>query len=74
MTLLLFLITALVLGLMVPRRWTLVVPSLIGALGLGSLAVNGKHPTDTPIPFLVAVCTLAVILGTWLRTRRRDPA
>jgi hypothetical protein len=71
MTVLLTFLVAVALGAAKPRRWLLLAPTLIGSLALIILAIGGHRLTDTPIPFLIVLTTLAIVLGGFLRTARR---
>ena len=46
---------------------TLLVPGFVGWVILSVMAIKGYRITDTPIPFLVAVGTVAVAFGGFLR-------
>ena len=72
MTLIGIVLVALAFGAGVPGRRLLMAPALIGALGLVALAINGQQVSDTPIPFLILMTTLAILAGSWFRSLRRS--
>ena len=78
MTIILILAIALLVGATVQSRWVLLLPLAIGASVALVIAATGHGLGDTPIPFLVIVCTLVMIGGQGLRSRkshpRREPA
>lgn len=70
MTIILVLAIALVVGALVQNRWALLLPLGIGAATALAMAVTGHGLGDTPIPFLVIVCTLVMLGGQGLRSRK----
>lgn len=73
MTIILILTVALVAGLIVRSRWALLLPVVIGACVALALLATGHGLGDTPIPFLVVVCTLVMVGGQGLRPRMTSP-
>ena len=73
MTIILMLTVALLLGLLVRSRWALLLPLGIGAGAAVAIAASGHGLGDTPIPFLVVVCTLVMVGGQGLRPRTGSP-
>jgi hypothetical protein len=69
MTIILILAIALLVGASVQNRWVLLLPLGIGAFTALGMAGTGRGLGDTPIPFLVIVCTLVMIGGQGLRSR-----
>jgi hypothetical protein len=74
MTIILILAVALVAGMLMQSRWALLLPLLIGACAALVIAATGHGLGDTPIPFLVVVCTLVMIGGQGLRSQAISPA
>jgi hypothetical protein len=70
MTIILILTVALVAGVLTRSRWALLMPLGIGAAAALAISASGHSIGDTPIPFLVAVCTLVMLGGQGLRVRR----
>jgi hypothetical protein len=70
MTIILIVAVALVAGAILPSRWALLLPLGIGACVAAAIAATGHGLSDTPIPFLVVVCTLVMVGGQGLRSRR----
>jgi len=73
MTIILLLTVALVAGLIVRSRWALLVPLAIGTGVAVAMAATGHGLGDTPIPFLVVVCTLVMVGGQGLRSQVISP-
>ena len=73
MTIILVLAIALVVGALVQNRWVLVLHLGIGAGTALAMAATGHGLGDTPIPFLVIVCTLVMLGGQGLRSRKVSP-
>jgi len=73
MTIILVLAIALVVGALVQNRWVLVLPLGIGAATALAMAATRHSLGDTPIPFLVIVCTLVMLGGQGLRSRNVSP-
>ena len=73
MTIILILTVALVAGVIIPSRWALLLPVAIGACVALAVAVAGHGLGDTPIPFLVVVCTLVMVGGQGLRSQVFSP-
>jgi len=69
MTIILVLALALVAGLLVRSRWALLLPLAIGGTVAVGIVASGHDLRDTPIPFLVIVCTLVMVGGQGLRPR-----
>jgi len=70
MTIILVMALALVAGMTIASRLGLLLPLVIGACAALAVAATGHGLNDTPIPFLVVVCTLAMAGGRGLRSRR----
>ena len=73
MTIILILSIALLVGAAVQSRWVLLLPLGIGAFAALAIAATGRGLGDTPIPFLVIVCTLVMIGGQGLRSWNVSP-
>ena len=73
MTIILILSIALLVGAAVQSRWVLLLPLALGAFTAFAIAATGHGLGDTPIPFLVIVCTLVMIGGQGLRSRNVSP-
>jgi hypothetical protein len=73
MTIILILAVALVAGATIQNRWALLLPLAIGACVALGIAAAGYGLDDTPIPFLVVVCTLVMVGGQGLRSRVSSP-
>ena len=73
MTIILILTVALVVGLIVRSRWELLLPLGIGGCAALVMVATGHGLGDTPIPFLVVVCTLVMVGGQGLRPRMTSP-
>jgi len=73
MTMILVLAVALVAGVLVRSRWALLLPLGIGACVALAIVASGHGIGDTPIPFLVVVCTLVMVGGQALRPRSVSP-
>jgi hypothetical protein len=73
MTIILILSIALLVGAVVQSRWVLLLPLALGAFAALTIAATGYGLGDTPIPFLVIVCTLVMIGGQALRSRNVSP-
>jgi hypothetical protein len=69
MTIILLLTVALVAGLIVRSRWALLLPLAIGTCVAVAIAATGHGLGDTPLPFLVVVCTLVMVGGQGLRSQ-----
>jgi uncharacterized membrane protein YadS len=69
MTIILILAIALVAGVLIKSRWALLLPLAIGACGAAAIVAAGHTLGDTPLPFLVVVCTLVMVGGQGLRPR-----
>lgn len=74
MTIILVLALALGAGMLIRSRWALLLPLGIGALAALAIVLRAGGLGDTPIPFLVVVCTLVMIGGQGLRPRINAPA
>ena len=74
MTIILILTVALVAGVIIQSRWTLLLPLVIGACVALAIAATGHRLGDTPIPFLVVACTLVVAGGQGLRSQVISPS
>lgn len=72
MTIILILAVALVAGVIIQNRWVLLLPLGIGACVAFAIAATGHALGDTPIPFLVIVCTLVMVGGQGLRSHGVD--
>ena len=73
MTIILVLAAALIAGVIVQSRWALLLPLAIGTCVASAIAATGHGLGDTPIPFLVVVCTLVMVGGQGLRSRVISP-
>jgi hypothetical protein len=73
MTIILILAVALVAGVIIQNRWALLLPLGIGACVALAIAATGHDLGDTPIPFLVVVCTLVMVGGQGLRSQVISP-
>jgi hypothetical protein len=73
MTIILMLAVALVAGVILRSRWALLLPLGIGASVALAIVAKGQGLGDTPIPFLVVVCTLVMVGGQGLRPRIVSP-
>jgi hypothetical protein len=73
MTIILVLALALVAGLLISNRWALLLPLGTGVIAALAVVARGGGLGDTPIPFLVVVCTLVMIGGQGLRPRVTAP-
>ncbi len=69
MTIILILAVALVAGVLIRSRWGLLLPLGVGAGVALAIVASGHGLGDTPLPFLVVVCTLVMIGGQGLRPR-----
>ena len=69
MTIILMLAIALAAGMTIRSRWALLFPLAIGVCAAVAIAASGRGLGDTPIPFLVVVCTLVMVGGQGLRPR-----
>ena len=69
MTIILILAVALLAGVLIRSRWALLLPLAIGACAALAIVASGHGLNDTPIPFLIAVCTLVMVGGQGLRPR-----
>ena len=67
MTIILVLAVALVAGVVLRSRWALLLPLAIGACAALAIVAGGHGLGDTPVPFLVVVCTLVMVGGQGLR-------
>jgi hypothetical protein len=73
MTIILVLAVALVAGVIMQSRKALLLPLGIGACVALAIAATGHGLSDTPIPFLVVVCTLVMVGGQGLRAQVISP-
>jgi hypothetical protein len=73
MIIILVLALAVVAGMLIRSRWALLLPLGIGALAALTIVARGGGLGDTPIPFLVVVCTLVMVGGQGLRPRLAAP-
>lgn len=73
MTIILLLTVALAAGVLVRSRWGLLLPLAIGTGVAVAMAATGHGLGDTPIPFLVVVCTLVMVGGQGLRSQVISP-
>jgi|SoiMethySBSTD1v2_1073268.scaffolds.fasta_scaffold07690_4 hypothetical protein len=73
MTIILILTLALVAGVLLKSRWALLLPLAMGVCAALAIVASGNGLGDTPIPFLVIVCTLVMIGGQGLRSRVPSP-
>ena len=73
MTIILVLFVALVAGLGIRSRWALLLPLGIGVCAALAVVATGHGLGDTPIPFLVIVCTLVMVGGQGLRSQILSP-
>jgi hypothetical protein len=69
MTIILVLTVALVSGVFLRSRWALLLPLGVGCGAALAIVARGYGLGDTPIPFLVVVCTLVMVGGQGLRPR-----
>ena len=74
MTIILILAVALAAGLVIQRRWALLLPLACGVGVAVAIVATGRGLSDTPIPFLVVVSTLVMVGGQGLRSRPMSPA
>jgi hypothetical protein len=76
MTIILILAVALVAGMFLRSRWALFLPLAIGAGAASAIVASGHGLGDTPIPFLIVVCTLVMVGGQGLRMSQKptEPA
>jgi uncharacterized membrane protein YadS len=70
MTIILVLLVALAAGVLFTNRWALLLPLGVGVCAALAIVATGHGLGDTPIAFLVAVCTLVMLGGQSLRPRR----
>jgi len=56
------------LGVVIRRWWALLLPLSGGCVSAAVVLMMGHGLADTPIPFLVALATLAVAVGILVRT------
>jgi hypothetical protein len=70
MTLLLLALAAGSVGYLVGKVWAILIPLVIGSGAAVAIAVVGGSLYDAPIPFTIAVATLASALGLMIRRRR----
>jgi hypothetical protein len=73
MTIIVLLAVALATGVLFRNRWALLLPLGIGASVALVIVASGHGLRDTPIPFLVVVCTLVMVGGQGLRSRAISP-
>ena len=73
MTIILVLALALAAGALIRSRWALLLPLAIGGIVSLAIVASGHDLRDTPIPFLVVVCTLVMVGGQGLRPRGMSP-
>jgi len=73
MSIILILAAALVAGVISRSRWALLLPLGVGACVALVILARGHGLSDTPIPFLVVVCTLVMVGGQGLRTGGMSP-
>jgi uncharacterized membrane protein YccC len=73
MTIILVLAVALVAGAILRSRWAFLLPLGIGACVALAIVASGHGLGDTPIPFLIVVCTLVMVGGQGLRPRNTSP-
>jgi len=64
---------ALFAGVLVRSRWALLLPLATGVFAALAIVARGGGLGDTPIPFLVVVCTLVMVGGQGLRPRVTSP-
>jgi hypothetical protein len=69
MTMILVVAAALALGASLRSRWTLLLPLAAGLAAAAAVAVTGNDLRDTPLPFLIAISTLALAAGKIARSR-----
>ena len=70
MTIALILAIAVGVGAGIRRWWALLLPLSVGCVSAAVVLMSGHGLGDTPIPFLVAMATLAMAVGILVRTRR----
>lgn len=73
MAIILMLAVALVAGIILRSRWALLLPLGVGASVALAIVASGHGLGDTPIPFLIVVCTLVMVGGQGLRPRFVSP-
>ena len=73
MTIILVLTFALIAGLLIRSRWALLLPLAMGGCAALAIVATGHDLGDTPLPFLVIVCTLVMVGGQGLRPRVISP-
>jgi hypothetical protein len=69
MTMILVLAVALAVGVSVHSRWVMVLPVAAGGIAVAVLALMGQDLSDTPIPFVVVMSTVAVAAANLARSR-----
>jgi hypothetical protein len=69
MTIILISVLAFAAGMFLRSRWALVLPLAIGSCAAIAAAASGHGLGDTPIPFLVVVCTVVMVGGQCTRRR-----
>jgi hypothetical protein len=69
MTMILILAVALAVGVSIQSRWAMVLPVAVGIVAALAVALTGNDLSDTPIPFLVVICTLAIAGARVARSR-----
>ena len=70
MTLVLLAVAAGLLGYGVGKRWTILIPLVIGGVAAAAVAALGGPLSDTPIAFAVAVATVGAALGLVVRSQQ----
>jgi hypothetical protein len=73
MTMILILAVALAFGVSIRSRWAVLLPVSVGVLWALALALTGHNLSDTPIPFVTVVSTLALAAGMRVRSRLLSP-
>jgi hypothetical protein len=69
MTIILILTVALIAGGVLRSRWALLLPLGVGGGAALAVVALGRGLADTPIPFLVVVCTLVMAAAQSVRPR-----
>jgi hypothetical protein len=69
MGLVLLVVAAGALAYVVGKAWAILIPLAVGSIATVAVAVGGSL-SDTPIPFTIAIATIAAALGLMVRRQR----